>query len=173
MPDTYFPDGIDVGSLKIDSVEVTATPAEINKLSGATVTTTEINLVKNSDRVVKVAKIALAAVDTGGGVFSWQNDEGASIIVQRLILDVTTKSTGACSLECGTTATSATTLSDNLINAVDVNSAAGVFDNITDKGTNGKSRQKLAAGKWVTGSVVSGGASAGIVGFAYIEYIVI
>ena len=172
MPDTGFPDGIDVGSLKIDAVEVTATPAELNILHGATVTTAELNLIKNSDRVVKVAKIALAAVDTGGGVFAWQNDETSSIIVQRLILDVTTKSTGACTLDCGTTATSATTKIDDLIDGLDVNAAAGVFDNITDKGDNGKSRQKLAAGKWVTGSVASG-ASAGIVGFAYIEYIVI
>jgi len=133
----------------------------------------ELNLVDNADRIEKVAKIALSAVNTAGGVFAWQNDEGASIIVTGLYLNVTTKTTGACSLDCGTTATSATTLSDNLINAVDVNSAAGVFDNITDKGTNGKSRQLLASGKWVTGSVVSGGASAGIVGFAYIRYIVI
>ena len=98
--------------------------------------------------------------------------KGASIIVTGLVLDVTTASTGACTLDCGTTATSATTKIDNLIDGLDVNAAAGVFDNITDKGTNGVSRQKLASAKWVTGSVASG-ASAGIVGFAYIRYIVI
>jgi hypothetical protein len=44
-----------------------------------------------------------------------------------------------------------------------------VKDNLGDAGTNGKTRQKLAAGKWVTGSVASG-AAAGLVGFAYIHY---
>jgi len=149
-----------VGDLSINGVDLSATAAELN-------------LVKNADRVVKVAKVALAAVNTAGGVFAWANDEGASIIVQRVILDVTTKATGACSLDVGTTATNATTLSNNLIDGVDVNAAAGVFDNLDNAGTDGKSKQKLAAGKWVTGSVVSGGASAGLVGFAYIEYVVI
>ena len=124
------------------------------------------------DRVVKVVKVPLAAVDTGGGVFSWQNNEGASIIIQRIVLDVTTKATGACTIDVGTTDTSATTSSDNLINGLDVNAAAGVFDNITDKGVNGKSKQKLANGKWVTASKASG-ATAGLAGNAYIEYIVV
>jgi len=35
MPDTNFPNGIDVGTLKISSVQVTAAPAEINALHGA------------------------------------------------------------------------------------------------------------------------------------------
>jgi hypothetical protein len=56
------------------------------------------------------------------------------------------------------------------MDGLDVNGATGVFDNVTDKGTNGKSRQRIATGKWVTGSKASG-ASAGIVGFAYIHYI--
>lgn len=143
-------------------------------LNGTEVTTTgaELNLIDNADRVVKVAKIALAAVDTGGGIFAWQNDEGAAIIVQRVLLDVTTVATAACTVDIGTTATNATTSSDNLIDGVDVNAATGVFDNITSAGSSGKSKQKLAAGKWVTGSKASG-ASAGLVGFVYIEYIVI
>jgi len=160
------------GQLYQSGTALTATAAELNLLHGVTATTTELNQIDNADRIEKVAKIALAAVDTGGGVFAWQNDEGASIIVTGLVLDVTTASTGACTLDCGTTATSATTKIDNLIDGLDVNAAAGVFDNITDKGTNGVSRQKLASAKWVTGSVASG-ASAGIVGFAYIRYIVI
>lgn len=137
-----------------------------------TSTAAEMNLIANADRVPKVAKVALAAVDTGGGIFAWQNDESSSIIVIRVGLDVTTAATAACTVDVGTTATSATTSADNLIDGLDVNAAAGVFDNITDKGTNGKSRQKLAAGKWITGSKASG-ASAGLVGYAYIEYIVI
>ena len=35
MPDTNFPNGIDVGTLKINGTLITATPAEINALNGA------------------------------------------------------------------------------------------------------------------------------------------
>ena len=83
-----------------------------------------------------------------------------------------TKSTGACTIDVGTTAVSAATSSDNLIDGLDTGTAIGTFDNITDKGTNGKSRQKLASGKWVTASMASG-AAAGTVGYAYIEYFII
>ena len=140
-----------------------------------TVTAAELNLLDNTDRIVKVAKVALAAADTEGGVFSWQNNEGASIIVQRVILDVTTAASAACTIDVGTTDTSATTSSNNLIDGLDVHSAAGVFDNIEDNGGaegSGATKQKLANGKWVTASKASG-AAAGLVGFAYIEYVVI
>ena len=118
------------------------------------------------------ARVALAAVDTGGGVLAWQNPEASSIIITRVVIDATTKATGACTIDVGTTATSATTSSDTLLDGLDVGTAATTADNITDKGTNGKSRQKLASGKWVTGSMASG-AAAGLVGYAYIEYFVI
>ncbi|MHB1418473.1 MAG: hypothetical protein ACYCX4_02635 [Bacillota bacterium] len=35
MPDTNFPNGVDVGTLKINGTQVTATPAELNALQGA------------------------------------------------------------------------------------------------------------------------------------------
>ena len=122
-------------------------------------------------RIEKIVKVALSAVDTAGGVFSWQNDEGASVIVNGVYLNVTTQSSGACTVDVGTTATSATTLSDNLIDGLSV-AAAGLFSNFDDAGTNGKKDQLLASGKWVTGSVASG-ASAGIVGYAYIRYFIV
>ena len=128
---------------------------------------TGLNL--NGKGVSRVKRVALHAVDTAGGLFNWQNDEGVAIIINRVDLDVTTKTTAACTVDIGTTTVSAATSSDNLIDGLDVNTAAGVFDSITDKGVNGKSRQKIAADEWVTGSVATG-ASAGIVGYAYIHY---
>jgi hypothetical protein len=85
---------------------------------------------------------------------------------------VTTPATGACSLDIGAQATGATTLSDNLNDGLDVHTATGVFSLADQTGANGLTRQLLASGKWVTGSVASG-ASAGIVGFAYIHYLVL
>lgn len=118
-----------------------------------------------------IRKVALAALDTGGGVLAWQNPESGSIIITGFSVDVTTASTGACTVDFGTTATNATTSSDNLIDGASV-AAIAVLSNIDDKGTNGKSRQKLATGKWITGSMASG-AAAGLVGYAYIRYFVI
>lgn len=145
-----------------------------NKLTGGQgifgkVIAKTLHIAGGSERNIKVAVVPLAALDSGGGVFAWQNPEGTAIIVDRVELDVTTPASAAGTLDVGTTATSATTLSDNLIDGLDVNAAAGVFDNLGNAGTNGKTRQKLAAGKWVTGSRASG-AMAGLVGKAYIHY---
>lgn len=116
-----------------------------------------------------IAKVALAALDTAGGVFAWQNPEGASIIITKVVIDVTTVASGAATVDVGTTATNATTLSDNLLDGVDVHTAAGLLGVADGDGTNGKAQQKLASGKWVTGSKASG-ACAALVGFAYIHY---
>jgi hypothetical protein len=122
--------------------------------------------------VPRVAKVALAAVDTAGGLFAWQNPEAGAIAIKRVFLDVTTKTAAAATADVGTTATSAATLSDNLIDGLDINAATGLFGNLGNPGTNGKTSQRLASGKWVTGSIASG-ASAGIVGSAYVEYVVL
>lgn len=117
-----------------------------------------------------IVKVPLAAVDTGGGLFSWQVPLNTDIIITGLYLDVTTASTGACTVDIGYTASSATTSVDNLIDGLDVNAATGLFSNFKNAGSNGKADQRGVAGKWVTGSKASG-ATAGIVGYAYIRYI--
>lgn len=126
-------------------------------------------------RAIKVAgPIALnsgtTADSTGGGLFSWLNPENGTILIDEIIVDVTTPATAACSASFGTTATSGTTSSANLLDTQDVHTAAVTLDNITNKGTNGKTNGKVAAGNWVTGSKASG-ASAGMVANAYIFYI--
>lgn len=151
--------------------------------------------VKPFDKVEKIAALAIAlgrkgkvvkygtgqikktvaipitgGTDTAGGVGSWVNTENAAVIVNRVTLDVTTKATSACTLDIGYTATSATTSADNFIDGVDVGTATGTFDNINDAGTNGKSLKRIAVGKWITLSTASG-ASAGLVGTLYIEYV--
>lgn len=118
---------------------------------------------------LKKATGALAAVDTAGGVFAWQNPEAGYILVEHAVLNVTTKTTGACTIDVGTTAVSAATLSDTLIDGKDINAAAGIFTNDESAGTNGKPFKRLVSGKWVTGSVASG-ASAGLVGTYEIYY---
>ena len=120
---------------------------------------------------IKKATGALAD-DTGDGVFSWKNPETGPILVMHLAVIVTTKATGACSIDCGTTAASATTSSNTLIDGLDVNAATGTFTNDESAGAYGKPFKRLEAGKWVTGSVVAG-ASAGLKGTYEIYYIVL
>lgn len=114
--------------------------------------------------------LVLAAVDTAGGVLSFQNPYVGDLIIIRLVLDITTPATGACSMSFGTTAVNGTTSVANLIDTLDVHSAGGLFDNVGNGGTNGKKQAILASGGWLTGSVASG-ASAGIVGNALLHAI--
>lgn len=122
-------------------------------------------------RGTKIARIGITGgSDGGGGLTSFVNPEPVAIIITGAFLDVVTQSSAACSLSLGTTTTSATTSSNNLIDTASV-AVVGLLDTITDKGTNGKSRQKLAAGGWVTLSTASG-ASAGLSATLYLRYIV-
>ena len=121
---------------------------------------------------LKCAKVALAALDAGGGVLAWQNPESVAVMVVRIAVDVTTKSTAACTVDAGTAA-DATTTGDTLIEGLDVGTATGLFDNITDKGTNGKSIKRLDAKGSTTDYVTISKATcaaAGLVGSAYIYY---
>ncbi|HUX16041.1 MAG TPA: hypothetical protein VMW52_06180 [Phycisphaerae bacterium] len=146
------------GALKIAGTAVTATAAELNQLD-------------NADKLPKTVKVALAASDAAAGLFSWRNtEESANVIVTDLYVNVTTKTTGACTMDCGWAATEI--LSDTLIDGKDINAATGLFSNIDDAGTNGKGHRLVLDDEYITGSVASG-ASAGLVGFAYITYIVV
>jgi hypothetical protein len=115
-----------------------------------------------------VAKVPLVASDAAAGVFSWRNMENATIIVDRVVLYVSTKSTGACTLDIGKAATEI--LNDTLLDGVDVGTAAGSFDSMKDAGTNGAGAASVAQGQYVTGSKASG-ATAGLVGYVFIFWI--
>src|SRR5689334_22412279 len=113
-------DTVQATKLNLGGTDLTQTAAQANQIGAAFGTV-------SFDRAVKWAKVALAAVDTGGGAFAWQNPEGAAIIVLPPIVNVTTKASAACKLDIGTTAANATTPSDNLLDGVDVGTAAGAF----------------------------------------------
>lgn len=123
-----------------------------------------------SYRAEKVAKVALTATTstTGGAILSWANPEGASIIITRFQIDITTKSTGAANGSFGTAA-NGTTSSANLIDTYNLNATAKVVDNLADAGTNGKVVQKMTSGQYLTGT--GSADSTGLVGNAYITYV--
>ena len=115
-----------------------------------------------------VKKVALTAVTgtTAGGALSLANPEGVPLIVTRLILDITTASSGAATVDAGIAA-NGTTSADNLIDGASV-ATIGVLDNIEDGGTNGQAVYKWGSGQYLT--ITASATLAGLVGNAYIEY---
>jgi hypothetical protein len=77
-------------------------------------------------------------------------------------LDVTTQSAGACTVSIGGAA-NGTTLNATLISGQSV-AATGTFTKATPP------VQKIANGTWITASTASG-ASSGLVGQVYIEFV--
>lgn len=122
---------------------------------------------------LKCAKATLGDSDARGGVLAWRNPEAGPIIVVRLVIDRTTASRDACTVDFGS-ASRGNRSSDDLIDGLDVNAAKGVEDNVEHKGANGKSLQRLDAkgGRtdYITGSKATGSA-AGLAGHAYIFYV--
>lgn len=116
-----------------------------------------------------VVDLTAGTSTAGGATFSWQNPHAGTILITRVTLYVSTQSTGAATVDIGTTAVSATTTSDTLLDGKTV-AAAGVFDNVlaANLGTNGKPSNTLATGKWITGTPSA--TTAGMVGKVYIDY---
>lgn len=118
-----------------------------------------------------VDRVALAAVDTAGGFFSWQNPLDVKVIAL-CIFNVTTVATAACTIDVGAAA-NATTSADTLLDGVDINAAVIRGNPFDNKGTNGKGVQLIdengGSSDFITGSKATG-ATAGVVGFAYIVY---
>lgn len=134
-------------------------------VTGTLTVTDEIN---GSDRFPMVAVVDLVAAAGNGGVLAWANPEAVAIIVDGFAVRIATQSSGACTVDFGKAA-DGTTSADNLIDGLSI-AAAGLFNSIDDKGTNGKSRQLVGVGEYVTGTVASGTVT-GLVGKAYIRYI--
>lgn len=152
------------GAFKVAGDDITAVLAALG--TGSTLEAI-LTALAGGDKAINVKVVALAAVDTAGGVFAWA--PGFACVVGPLIIDRTTKSTGACTIDAGIAA-NVTTLSDTLIDGVNAAATEAAESSIDNKGTNGAAFRKCGSTQAVTGSVASG-ASAGLVGFAYIPYI--
>jgi hypothetical protein len=97
----------------------------------------------------------------------------ANAIILRVILDITTQSSGASTIDIGYTAVSGTTSSDTLLDGVSGASVAQ-FDSMNaalDSGANAKA-QNAASGKWITADEASGDTTA-MVANLYVFYILL
>lgn len=125
------------------------------------------------DGGVKLVSMALTAGAADSIAFAWQNPESTAILVQRVLVDLTTAGgTATAVIDIGPT-TSATGTSNALIDGLDVNQT-GLFDNIDDQGTGGAATARLDAmggtTDYITGKILVEAASA-LVGNVYIEYV--
>jgi len=111
-------------------------------------------------------EVALADADTAGGVLAWQNPESVAIVLTEVTIDVTTKSTEACTVDVGIAA-DATTSDDALVDGQDVGAAAVLFTGNANLPL--KVDAKGGTNDYVTISKASG-AAAGLAGTAYIRY---
>jgi hypothetical protein len=132
------------------------------------------NVIEHAAERIRFARVALSEDTGNAGMLSWQNPEDSAIIIIRFILDITTEATGAAVANFGSDG-DGTGTSDDLLDGVDVGTAAGVFDNIDDQGTNGQSVIRLDAAGGTTDYITGTGESdpADLVGNAYIYYLVI
>lgn len=125
-----------------------------------------------NDRQVITEVVTLSGAAIHAGVVAIWVAPAASII-KRVIINITTASTGASTLDVGYTATNATTASDTLLDGVSGTPSA-IFDSMDaalDSGANAKA-QLAANAKWITISEASGDTT-GLVGRAYIEYVLV
>jgi hypothetical protein len=112
--------------------------------------------------VAKTFRLAFkGGVDTAAGLFAVQLPEVRPVVVTRALVVIQTPSTGASTIEVGSTSTAVA--ASNLIAATSA-AAAGVLASTTVA--------ELTTGNFLTGSTATG-ASAGLVGVLLVEYLLV
>jgi len=113
--------------------------------------------------------LTAATTTTGGDALNLANPEGADLIITRFIINITTEATGAATVDAGVAATG--TSNDELLDGVDVGSAAILKDNIEEcvDGTVAAAVVEWGSDEYLT--VTPSATLAGLVGTYYVEYI--
>lgn len=112
------------------------------------------------------ASITGKTATTGGAILALANPEGVDLAITDLLLNVTTKSTGAANVDAGIAA-NATTSSDTLLDGQAVGAVA-TKNNHDDGGTNGQHMVVWGADEYLT---ITGSAdTTGLVADVYVGY---
>ena len=106
----------------------------------------------------------LVASDVAAGIFDVTNGSGVDLIVERVLLHIVAPPGGACTVDVGIGAASASY--DTLMDGCDptTSGADSALDNIADKGANGSSRRIWKNTQHLTASKATG-ATAGLTGY--------
>lgn len=114
---------------------------------------------------LKLPVIVTSSKTAGTKLVSARNPEKDGVIQREAWIHIKTPSTAACTLDIGTASTDVT--SDTLMDGVNGNAPVNtVYDNDTDHGTNGTTRQYVASSGYFTVYVASGDAN-GLVADVY------
>jgi len=125
----------------------------------------------------RVKKLSIEGSTTGNKILTYlQNPEDKDCVIDRIMVDVAVASQSANTFDIGVAA-DATTASGNLINSpAGMASTVGVYDNIEDKGTNGKARQKWnkagGANNFITVKIVTDNDNSNLRATLYVFYLI-
>jgi hypothetical protein len=113
----------------------------------------------NSESPVYRGQLAVASPGAATGVFaSTLNPFGREVLIHSAFLRITTQSTGAATVDIGVAA-DAVTANDVLIDGLST-AAAGLFNSVTNAGTNGKVGQIWGASQYLNVAEASGDVTA-------------
>lgn len=121
----------------------------------------------NGAPVPRTARVTMTAATGNAAALSWGNPTGGRIIVQSVIIDITTATGATTTIDVGVDS-AGTGTDDTLIDGADT-TAAGVISSIDNGGTNGKAARALTSSEYVTGSIT--GTIGSFAGVAYITYV--
>lgn len=111
-------------------------------------------------------KVSVSASTTTGVIAYMKNPLQVPVIATLAYIHIATPSTVACDIDLGTAATNVA--SDNQIDGAGVNMPVNtVYDNITDHGTNGTTRNYVPVGGFFTASVGGGDANGLVADFQW------
>jgi hypothetical protein len=113
---------------------------------------------------IRIIKGALSATTGGGAIFNVANPTGKTCLVEDIVIDITTPSTGAITIDAGIAATG--TSNDKILDGAALNGIR-VLSNTGNHGTNG------GKGKWQSSTFVTGTASATGIGSLVGKYAII
>ena len=116
---------------------------------------------------IHTAVLTLADADTGAGILSWQNPLGADAILMSVDIDITTKSTGACTIDAGVAATEIS--NDAIFNGIDVNASTVKISTKNDTQA-ATPFMNIGEDEYFTISMASG-AAADLAGVAILQYV--
>lgn len=102
---------------------------------------------------------------------SWQNTEPDPLLVKHTMIFISSDQNTTCNISVGVN-TTGVSFDNNLISGFSASGqAVGVYDNITDKGGSGKSRQLLPSNNFVVISTDSLGGIGSLRGSLYLDVI--
>jgi len=145
---------------------------ELRTESGSLLKKIANELLNINDELITQVSGALASGLVNTYAFTWQNPESVEVLVERLIVDITTAGgTATAILDVGVVANATSTAAD-IINDLDLD-ATGVCDHLLVAGAGLGGVHKVdengGTNDWITGKILTEAASA-LVGNYYVQY---